>query len=148
MKIPFLSLLTLTLLAGCAARRPPQTPLAPCQRVRIDPAPLWTASAAWTPEQDRLVLIGPGRRSLLVYDLAGSLVREVALDPLAELDYASPIRLEATRDGYVLGDQTQILWLDRGRCAAHPASIVRVSRLGKRIFIAALLTSLYFTSEY
>lgn len=113
MKTLFPSLSVLTLLAGCAAQRPPETPLAPCQRVRIDPAPLWTASAAWTPEQDRLVLIGPGRRSLLVYDLAGRLVREVPLDPLAELDYASPIRLEATRDGYVLGDQTQILWLDR-----------------------------------
>ncbi len=48
--------LALALVAGCAAQRPPRTDFTPCERVPIDPAPLWTASAAWTPGQDRLLL--------------------------------------------------------------------------------------------
>ena len=60
-----LPLLPLALTAGCSARIQPQTQLDPCARVRLDPAPLWTASAAWMPAEDRLLLIGPDRRSLL-----------------------------------------------------------------------------------
>lgn len=104
--------LALTLFAGCAAQRPPVAQFTPCQRVPIEPAPLWTASAAWTPEEDRLLLIGPDSRSILVYKLDGQLERRVELDPLAELDYASPVRLEATGDGYLVGDKRQLLWLD------------------------------------
>lgn len=104
--------LTLTLFAACAAQPPPVANFTPCQRVSIEPAPLWTASAAWTPAEDRLLLIGPDSRSILVYKLDGRLERRVELDPLAELDYASPVRLEATGDGYLVGDKRQILWLD------------------------------------
>lgn len=100
------------LFAGCAAQRTPLTTVDPCRRIEIEPSPLWTASAAWTPAEDRLLMIGPGSHSLLVYNLQGELERRVELDPLAALEYASPVRLEATGDGYFVGDKTQILWLD------------------------------------
>lgn len=100
-------------LAGCASQGPPISSFDLCRRVEIEPAPLWTASAAWTPAEDRLLMIGPGSHSLLVYNLRGELERKVELDALAPLEYASPVRLQATGDGYFVGDKTQILWLDQ-----------------------------------
>lgn len=109
------SWIRLTLLIACAqaawgcASAPPQSPV-PCSRVALDPAPPWTASAAWNAGEDELVLIDPGSRGLASYGRDGHRQREIPLE-LAELDFGEPMRFERTEDGYVLVGKTQILQL-------------------------------------
>lgn len=106
--LPFL----LATLTGCAGQSSPRTTFDPCHRAQIHHPPIWTASAARTPEENQVILIGPERHSLLVYNLQGELEREIDLDGLTEFEYASPIRLQETDDGYLIGDKNKILWLD------------------------------------
>ncbi len=94
---------------GCATA-PPRSPV-PCSRVGLEPAPPWTASAAWNAEEDELVLVDPGSRSLASYGLDGHRLREVPLD-LAELASGEPMRFERAEDGYLLVGKTQVLHLD------------------------------------
>lgn len=104
--------LLLATLTGCAGQSSLQTTFDPCHRAHITEPPIWTASAAWTPREDQVIMVGPERHSLLVYNLKGDLEREIDLDGLAEFEYASPIRLQETDDGYLIGDKNKILWLD------------------------------------
>lgn len=98
--------------AGCSSLPNPSTRAADCLRAPLDPPPLWTASAVWTGDETGLVVLDPKSRSLRIYDRSGRHVDDVLLDPLAEIDTASPVRLTAHDDGYLLSDQTQLLWLD------------------------------------
>ena len=93
---------------GCASA-PPTSPV-PCSRVALEPAPPWTASAAWNAGEDELVLVDPGSRGLASYGRDGHRRREIPLE-LAELDFGEPMRFERTEDGYVLVGKTQILRL-------------------------------------
>lgn len=107
-RLALLIILTLSAL-GCASA-PPASPVA-CSRVALDPAPPWTASAAWNTAEDELVLVDPGSRGLAGYGRDGRRLREVPLE-LAELDFGEPMRFERTEDGFVLVGKTQILRLD------------------------------------
>ncbi len=77
----------------------------------LEPAPPWTASAAWNAAEDELVLVDPGSRGLASYGRDGRRLREIPLE-LAELDFGEPMRFERAEDGYVLVGKTQILRLD------------------------------------
>ncbi len=107
-RLALLTVLTLSAL-GCASA-PPVSPVA-CSRVALDPAPPWTASAAWNAAEDELVLVDPGSRGLAGYGRDGQRIREVPLE-LAELDFGEPMRFERVEDGYVLLGKTQVLRLD------------------------------------
>jgi hypothetical protein len=94
---------------GCAST-PPPSPV-PCSRVALEPAPPWTASAAWNAEEDELVLVDPGSRGLAAYGRDGKRRREISLGGV-ELDYGQPMRFERAEDGYVLIGKRQVLRLD------------------------------------
>lgn len=100
------------LLVGCSALPEAGTEPAPCQRVALEPSPLWTAAATWNHGADRLLLVDPGSASLLVYRLSGELERRVKLDGFSKLEYSTPLRLEMTKLGYLLGDTSNLLWFD------------------------------------
>ncbi len=100
---------TLLLSTGCATTAL-LSPV-PCSRVALEPAPPWTASAAWRGNEGALVLVDPGSRSLATYGRDGRRQSEVRLET-AELDYSEPMRFESAEDGYVLIDKTRILKLD------------------------------------
>ncbi len=105
------ALLALALAASGCASAPPQSPV-PCARVALEPAPPWTASAAWNAGEDELLLVDPGSRGLAGYGRDGRRRRQVPLDEV-ELDYGEPMRFERAGDGYVLIDKRQVLWLDQ-----------------------------------
>lgn len=104
-----LSALILVSATGCATTAS-LSPV-PCSRVALEPAPPWTASAAWRGGEGELVLVDPGSRSLATYGRDGRRLDEVRLES-AELDYSEPMRFEPAGDGYVLIDKTRILKLD------------------------------------
>ena len=109
---PAAALVLLTFSAwGCASTRIPPSPV-PCQRVALDPAPPWTASATWNAAEDAMILVDPGTRSLASYGLDGQRKGEFPLDGVAEIDYAVPMRLERKSGGYVLIDSRQVLHFD------------------------------------
>lgn len=83
-----------------------------CSRVTLDPAPPWTASAAWNADEGEIVLVDPGSRGLATYDLEGHRLRSTTLAAESDLSFAEPMRFERERDGYVLIGKTQVLRLD------------------------------------
>jgi hypothetical protein len=107
-----LALPALVVLLGCSALRQRGSSDA-CLRSVLDPAPVWTAGASWDLSQNLLLLLDPGSRALIAFSLDGTPRESLELDRLADLDYSVPLRFEALDDGYVLGDPSQILWLDR-----------------------------------
>ena len=104
------ALVVLAILASGCSSAPVFSPVA-CSRVGLDPAPPWTASAAWSTSEDEIVLIDPGSRGLATYGRDGLRRDEIPLGGEAQLDYAEPMRFERTEDGYVLIDRTQVLRL-------------------------------------
>lgn len=108
--VPRLMILAVAALAWGCASAPPPSPV-PCERVGLEPAPPWTASAAWSAGEDEMVLVDPGSRGLATYGRDGRRLSEVPLDAV-ELDFGEPMRLERTEDGYLLIGKTQVIELD------------------------------------
>ncbi|MEM8931885.1 MAG: hypothetical protein AAGE94_11965 [Acidobacteriota bacterium] len=95
---------------GCASVGPVRDQ---CARIAVDPAPTWTAAASWTGRGDRLLLVDPGIRGLLAFDLDGRLIERVEDPDLAALDYTLPIRVEPAGRSAVIGDRTGVHALRR-----------------------------------
>jgi len=96
---------------GCSSVRMPAASPVPCSRVDLAPAPPWTVSAAWDPNEEEMLLVDPGRHALVTYSRGGERLREVDLDAVAELNYSVPMRLQRVEDGYLLIEQKQIVHL-------------------------------------
>jgi hypothetical protein len=56
-------------------------------------------------------VVDPRHHTLATYALDGQRENTLELDPIAELDYSIPLRLEPSGEGYLLGDDDQLLWL-------------------------------------
>ncbi|MEM7584537.1 MAG: hypothetical protein AAF560_14200 [Acidobacteriota bacterium] len=96
--------------SGCRSAMPNAS--ITCSRVALEPAPPWTASAAWSSSGDELVLVDPGSRGLATYGRDGKRVRNVRLDETVKLDYAEPMRLERTAEGFAVIDKRRVLSFD------------------------------------
>ncbi|MCP3959507.1 MAG: hypothetical protein GY719_16795 [bacterium] len=105
-----LTLLALAALATGCASAPPVSPV-PCSRVSLEPAPPWTASAAWNVGEDQLVLVDPGSKGLATYGRDGRRIGEASLEG-AGIDYSEPMRFERSGDGYVLVGKRRVVRLN------------------------------------
>ncbi len=111
-------LVALTLLSsGCRSALPLAS--VQCSRVGLDPSPPWTASAAWSSDGDKLVLIDPGSRGLATYGRDGKRTGQVELDTTIDLDYSEPMRLERTAEGFAVIDKTRVLSFDDSLVLDH-----------------------------
>ena len=101
----------------------------PQDRVVLERAPLWNAAAVWDENEEHLIVLDPEAHELLVVSLDGRIGRRVELDPLAGLDYTTPLRLLSTEEGYVLGDRHRLVRFDRH---LEPLEVVDLfARLGE-----------------
>lgn len=71
------------------------------------------AGAAWDRKGKRLALVDPGTKELLVFDAQGTLIRRAGRPELQRLDLHHPVRLEASGNGFLIGDRHELVWLDR-----------------------------------
>ena len=99
------------LVIACSAGPDPRLDPAPCPQATLSPSPLWTAATTWNQAGDRLLVVDPRHHTLSTYAFDGQRESALELDPLAELDYSVPLRLETSGKGYLLGDDDQLLWL-------------------------------------
>ncbi len=107
-----LPLFLVTLLAACAGRQSPDLAPEQCVRRLLEPHPLWTAGAAWRPRADQLVLVDPDQGELLEFTSTGTFRRRVSAPEISGIEFAAPLRLQTTQDGYLLGSKRHLLWLD------------------------------------
>ncbi|MEM6793550.1 MAG: hypothetical protein AAF725_06180 [Acidobacteriota bacterium] len=96
---------------GCASV--PQAPRT-CFGTELQTGPAWMAGAAWDGRGERLVLVDPGTRTLLVYSPEGQLLERASHELLDGLDFHHPVRVEAEGEGFIVGDRSRLLWLDSG----------------------------------
>lgn len=108
---------------GCAGQRGmPRLSPADCAPISLQPAPVWNGAAAWRPADDQLVLVDP-QGSLLEFSLTGQFRRRVEPEGMASFDLSSPVRLEPSPEGYVLGGQGTVLWLTEDLAAHRRAQL-------------------------
>ena len=84
-----------------------------CRQARLDPAPAWMAGATWDRKGERLAFVDPGSKDLLLFDADGSLIKRAGKSELERLDLHHPVRLEASGNGFLIGDRHELVWLDR-----------------------------------
>ncbi len=104
---------------------------ASCVRTVLDPAPLWTAAAAWGSE-GALYVVDPGISGVLVFSASGALERTIQHAALAQLDYENPLRIERTENSLILGDRSGVRALEPGSSASSADLADRLAPAGVR----------------